>query len=894
MGLTKQYLRYAHKETFGIIGSHQSNISFVNFRKTVGRYVAVGACEDVIIWDLRSRAKALVLKGGKFAVTVLKISPSQIHLAVGYADGGINVFDLDNGQVLFQFNGHKSPVTVLNYSKDGFILVSGGKDTNVILWDVLQGSGMYRLKGHKGPITQAVFVPEDNILITSSKDTYVKFWDLDTQHCFHTVLAHRSEVSDILVTPNRELITGCGDSELRVWGLKANKDVDENQAKKLRLDMSQPEPEDDDDEEKKDSMCPIECLKIGSVMRQSKERLLSMKIDSTSRSLVCLNNDSSIEVYLLATNEELEKRLTKRQKKMRRKNEHMEESAKLTLNDAFKKIGDLKVAKKGHSFDCVLEKNILKIVCLSSNNTLSWYSADMSSPWHETPERELLHSFGHRTDIRTICFSSDNTAILTASADCVKIWNRTYLQCISTIECDYALCSLFLPGDRLCLIGTKTGKLQLFEIATATLLETFDAHDEPVWGIHMSPDKNGICSGSGDKCIKFWSFEWLVTENKDKTSSKQLTLQHQRTLQMDEGVLAVSYSPNNLLVCVALMDNTVKLFYTDTLKFFVSLYGHSMPVLCLDISSDSECIITGSADRDVKLWGSDFGDCHKSFFAHDGSVTCVKFIPNTHIFFSCGKDKKIRQWDGDNFLPILTLQAHQDEIRCLAVSSSSNFIATASHDKTIRLWEKTEEIVIPEEEKEKEREEELDKEYEETELQIPGEDSKEVGHASRMTLDTLKSIDKLMEVLALHKEESEKPAKERAQSAACNPLMRAYNADTSEKLVKEIFTRIRLSEMEGTLFGLPYDQAIILLKLLQNFIQSKWCTVRAIDAVLFLLRIHHNQIANDKTILPLMIQLNKSVQSNVTQLMDTSGYNLHALKMLQRLQDEFVDDELVL
>lgn len=52
-------------------------------------------------------------------------------MAVGYADGGINVFDLDNGQVLFQFNGHKSPVTVLNYSKDGFILVSGGKVSKI-------------------------------------------------------------------------------------------------------------------------------------------------------------------------------------------------------------------------------------------------------------------------------------------------------------------------------------------------------------------------------------------------------------------------------------------------------------------------------------------------------------------------------------------------------------------------------------------------------------------------------------------------------------------------------------------------------------------------------------------------------------------------------------------
>lgn len=890
MGLTKQYLRYVHQETFGIIGSRQSNINFVNFRKTTGRYAAVGACEDVIIWDLRSRAKALVLKGGKSPVTVIKTSPCQNHLAVGYVDGGISVFDLDNGQVVFQFNGHKSPVTVLNYNKDGFVLVSGGKDTNVILWDVLQGAGMYRLKGHKGPITQAVFATEHNVLITSSKDTFVKFWDLDTQHCFHTIVAHRSEVSDIVLTPNQELLTGCGDSELRVWALKSNTNVDENKAKKLRLDMSQSAPDEDDpEEEEKDALCPIESLKIGSVMRQSKERLLSMKIDSTGRNLVCLNNDSSIEVYSLSTNEELEKKLMKRQKKMRRKHDQTEDDAKLNLTDAFKKFGDLKVAKKGHSFDCVVEKNILKVVCLSSNNTLSWYCINMSIPWQDKIERELLHTFGHRTDIRTICFSSDNTAILTASADSVKIWNRTYVQCISTFECDYALCSLFLPGDRLCIIGTKSGKLQLFEIATANLLETFDAHDGPIWGIHMSPDKNGICSGSGDKCLKFWSFEWLTTENETITS-KRLTLQHQRTLQMDEGILALSYSPNNLLIAVALMDNTVKLFYTDTLKFFVSLYGHSMPVLCLDISSDSEYIITGSADRDVKLWGLDFGDCHKSFFAHDGSVTCVKFIPNTHMFFSCGKDKKIRQWDGDNFLPIMTLQGHQDEIRCLAVSSSSNFIATASHDKTIRLWEKSEEIVIPEEEKEKEREEELDKEHEETELQIPGEDSKEVGHASRMTLDTVKSIDKLMEVLALHKEQSEKPAKEQAEDAASNPLMRAYNVDSSEKLVREIFTRIRMSEMEGTLFGLPYDQAIILLKLLQTFIESKWNTVRVVDAIIFLLRIHHNQIANDKKILPLMIQLNKSVQSTVTQLVDTSGYNLHGLKMFQRLQDEVVDE----
>lgn len=54
----------------------------------------------------------------------------------------------------------------------------------------------------------------------------------------------------------------------------------------------------------------------------------------------------------------------------------------------------------------------------------------------------------------------------------------------------------------------------------------------------------------------------------------------------------------------------------DSLKFFLSLYGHKLPVLCMDISSDGDLIVSGSADKNLKIWGLDFGDCHKSIFAH--------------------------------------------------------------------------------------------------------------------------------------------------------------------------------------------------------------------------------------------------------------------------------------
>lgn len=90
------------------------------------------------------------------------------------------------------------------------------------------------------------------------------------------------------------------------------------------------------------------------------------------------------------------------------------------------------------------------------------------------------------------------------------------------------------------------------------------------------------------------------------------------------------------------------MFHAQTLKFFLSLYGHKLPVLSLDISSDNTLLVTASSDKNVKLWGLDFGDCHKSIFAHDDSIMQVLFVPNTHYFFTCGKDKIIKQWDGDN------------------------------------------------------------------------------------------------------------------------------------------------------------------------------------------------------------------------------------------------------
>jgi U3 small nucleolar RNA-associated protein 12 len=58
--------------------------------------------------------------------------------------------------------------------------------------------------------------------------------------------------------------------------------------------------------------------------------------------------------------------------------------------------------------------------------------------------------------------------------------------------------------------------------------------------------------------------------------TKQLALVHVRTLKMTDDVLAVKYSPDGRYLAVSLLDSTVKIFFQDTLKFFLSLYGHKV------------------------------------------------------------------------------------------------------------------------------------------------------------------------------------------------------------------------------------------------------------------------------------------------------------------------------
>lgn len=376
MGLTKQYLRYAPTNVFGIIAGSRCNIKLIKYKGVLGKYAAVGACEFVFIWDLKKAEIVLKLAGDKPSeVTCIEQDTNNANrIAIGYLDGSIRIFDLktrppmvnDYSTQLSQeqqainsfltFNGHKTAITSINFDSDGVRLVSGSKDTDLVIWDLVGECGLFRLKGHKSPITKAIFMKKRNLLISCGKDMLVKFWDLDTRHCFKTIVSHRSEVNDlILLNEDSRLITGCHDNELRVFEL-VYKDVENEEAKngeiepnlkKLKINEQNGDEMEEQDEENEDSLTSIlDCKLIGSLVRESKDPLSQLCLDNTSSVFSSHSaNEKHLELYKINSEEDIKKRLAKKLKKQKRKVDSAEAelvAIEKTVNDEFSRICLLK------------------------------------------------------------------------------------------------------------------------------------------------------------------------------------------------------------------------------------------------------------------------------------------------------------------------------------------------------------------------------------------------------------------------------------------------------------------------------------------------------------------------------------------------------------------------
>ena len=865
-----------------------------------------------------------------------------------YADGTIRIWDSKTATIIIKFNGHRSGITTLIFDKSGVRLASGSQDTDIIIWDLVAEVGLYKLRGHKNQITGLHFLrspstyahetetngavedgakltnghnhaPSDSpgFLLSTSKDSLIKLWDLTAQHCFETHVAQSNgECWALGVSPENDgCVTAGNDGELRVWSLDAH-----GLSPAASYEGNGPQ---------------RKCLKERGILhRQSKDKTIGVKFHARGEYIAAHGSDKAVEMWRIRSEGEIVKVLARKRKRWREKLEKAGQDVRMDTVDpeghdgpetiAAADISDvivpyviIRTGGKVRSIDWaeVKKSRGLHLLVSCTSNALEIYAVstkkkEKKSKSEEMPDYDKTFSVdmpGHRTDIRSLALSSDDRMLASASNGSLKIWNIRTQNCIRTLECGYALCSCFLPGDKVVLVGNRKGELELFDIASSTLVDTVQAHEGPIWTLNVHPNGRSVVTGSADKSAKFWNFE-VVQEQIPGTerTTPRLKLVHTRTLKVSDDILSLRYSPDERLLAVSLLDNTVKVFFVDSLKLFLNLYGHKLPVLSMDISFDSKLIVTCSADKNVRIWGLDFGDCHRALFGHQDSVMQVAFVPhnqdgNGHHFFSASKDKMLKYWDGDKFEQIQRLDGHHGEIWAMAVSRTGDFVVSASHDKSIRVWEQTDEQIFLEE-----RERELEELYENTlitslEQEEPVDAEKsEVAPAGKQTTETLVAGERIAEALEIGVEDYEAIQAAKAAGTAPpqrNPIFLAYGNISAEQHVFNVVQKIQAAALQDALLILPFDKVTALFLFIQLWAERQWNMPLTCRILFFMLKTHHRQIVASKTMRPMLDGIRGNLRRGLQQHRDEMGFNLAALRFIgRRVKDmgtkEYVDEEL--
>lgn len=651
----------------------------------------------------------------------------------------------------------------------------------------------------------------------------------------------------------------------------------------------------------------------------------------------------------MRSEDEMKKGITKRMKRLKDKGlddeEILESIQSSEISMLITPFTTVRLHAKISSCLWTSSRKKLHILAALSNNSIEYTNIRTPDNLRKVQPTDIhavkehtIDRLGHRFDIRAMDISPDDDKLLaTASNGELKIWNTRSYNVIRSfvLESGYALCCKFLPGGSLVVVGFKNGDLELYDLATSSLVDRVekahqvvdasgDDNSAAIWSLDLTSDGKTLVTGGNDKCVKFWNFkvEQDIVPGTN-TIVSQLKFVHTQTLDLNEDVLCVRVSPDDKYLAVSLLNNNVQVVFLDSLKLFLTLYGHKLPVLSIDISSDSKLIITSSADKNIKIWGLDFGDCHKSIFAHQDSVMNVKFIGETHNFFSSGKDGLIKYWDGDKFECIQQLPAHQSEVWCMAISKNGLFMCSTSHDHSIRLWSATSDQVFLEEEREKEMEElyetklleQLDQDEPvraEGDVEQEDEDgSGDVAKVGKQTMETLKAGEKLMEALDIGIEdleatrayELELKTNKHAIRPTPNAALLAFNM-TGPEYVLDTLIKIKPSQLDDALVVLPFSYSLKLLQVMEIWtnkenISRNVTRLSLICKVLFdIVSSNSKELIHQKDphIKNQLIAVKQQLRDNISKTSTKLGVNTQGLRFIKQQwklthSQEFIDEE---
>jgi WD40 repeat protein len=576
-------------------------------------------------------------------VFTVAFSPDGSILATGDAEGGLRLWQTQDGKLVLNLTGHQGWVWSVVFSSDGQRLASCSSDKTIRIWQVQTGECLQILRGHTGSIWSAAFSPDGRILASGSDESNIRLWDTQTGELLQTLAGDTGSILALAFQDEHTLASGSADGTIRVWNL-AN------------------------------SHCE-------TVLTEHSKRVWSIAFSPDGKYLASGSADGTIKLW--SGNTCISTLICG--DRVRAVRFSPDGNTLVSSDDQVVRLWNIQTGEclrllQGHS------DTVFSVAFNADGQTIVSGSADQTVRfWQAGSGRCFRTMKGYTNSIFSVAFSPNGETIASGSTDqTIRLWQgmsgeHRQLQGHSGWVTSVA----FHPQNQLLASTSADQTVRIWSIASGKCLKVLRGHTNWVQSAAFSPAADLLASGGDDCTIRLWSVE----------SGNCLSVLTGHTGWIWSVAFASQTNRSDCDLASGSDDGTVRLWSTQTGACLRQLTGHTAPIYSIAFSPDGERLASSGKDETVRIWDVASGDCQlvigQDQSGHENNVWSVAFSPDSKLLASGSLDQTVRIWDVQTGRCLQTLPVINRSVRSAIAfdpAASSYRLATGSHSE-IQLWD---------------------------------------------------------------------------------------------------------------------------------------------------------------------------------------------------------------
>ena len=544
--------------------------------------------------DLPGPELRRIIRDRHAEVRTVAVEPYGSWLAIGTADGTVQIRDVKTGELRLTLSGPKDRVLAIAIAPNGTWLATGSEEPTVRTWDTSTGRVRFLLNGHESSVSAVAIAPDGRWLATGSDDGTLRIWDAFTGHMRATLAIDKRGGSAVAIAPNGMWLANGNAWRIRVWDMATGHEQPTSGAHIGNVYAATTTPDGSwlvaNSHDETGQIWDAITGQLKVTLRGHPGIIDALTVAPDGNWLATGHRDGTVNIWDIAT-------------------------------------GQLLAALSGHT-------HMVRAMAVGPDS--SWLATGSHDGtvriWDATSAQQQAPR-SHYSGINSLSVGPDSSWLATSSRDGkIRIWDTSSGRLQATLFDNQELNAVAISPDGSWLaVGSEDSMVRIWDIAIGQVRDVFTARTGYVRAIAISPNGNRLVTGCTDAKARIWD---VVTGQQRATLTG-----HQ------DAVSAVAFSPDGRWLATGSHDGTSRIWDVVTGQQRATLTGHQDAVSAVAFSPDGRWLATGSHDGTSRIWDVVTGQQRATLTGHQGAVSAVAFSPDGRWLATGSHDGTLEVWD---------------------------------------------------------------------------------------------------------------------------------------------------------------------------------------------------------------------------------------------------------